>query len=177
MSRLTCSISVISRPPLALVVERRAVAGDPADVVDVGDGADLAHDLLDVPQARGLESEPAQSRPVLDGIHPRREDAHPGVGDGRGYVLEKVHPVQRLDEQLHRKEPSPALRPLDLDKTLRVARLQGAGVRASGRVHHDPTTQRDVTYDVVTGHRAAAAGEAREYAARPDHPHSRLRVG
>src|SRR5215208_1073451 len=100
MSRRTCSISA-TKGLLAFVGsgQRRAVAGDPADVVDVGDAPDLAYNLLDVLQARRLEREPAQGRPVLDGIHPRGEYAHACVGDGRGYVLQKMHPVQRLDEE------------------------------------------------------------------------------
>src|SRR5215210_5526095 len=177
MSRRTCSISVIPRPPLALVVERRAVARDAADVVDVGDGPNLAYNLLEVRYARRLEREPAQGRPVLDGIHPRGKYVYPRVRDGRGYVLEEVHPVQRLDEQLHREEPPFALRPLDLGEALRVARVQGSSIRASRRVYHDAAAQRDIAHDVIAGQRAAAASEPREDTAGPDDPHPRLRIG
>src|SRR5215203_6984574 len=177
MSRRTRSISA-TKGLLAFVGsgQRRAVAGDPADVVDVGDRPDLAYNLLDVRQARRLEREPAQGRSVLDGIHPRREDVHPRIRDGRGDVLQEAHPVQRLDEQLHREEPPGGLRPLDLDKTIRVARLEGPGVRAARRVHHDAPSQRDVAYDVVSGHGTTAAGQACEYPARAYDPHPRTRA-
>jgi hypothetical protein len=36
-----------------------AVAGDPVDVVNIGDAPDLTYDLLDVLHARRLEREPA----------------------------------------------------------------------------------------------------------------------
>src|SRR5215207_2926159 len=176
MSRRTCSISVIPRPHLTLVVERRAVARDAADVVDVGDGPDLAYNLLDVRYASRLESEPAQGRPVLDGIHPRRQYVHPRIRDGRGYVLEEVHPVQRLDQQLHREEPPFALRPLDLGEALRVARVQRSSIRASRRVYYDAAAQRDIAHDVIPGQRAAAASEPREDTAGPDDLHPRLRI-
>src|SRR3990170_4767558 len=84
----------LSRRKLAF--QGRAVAGDAADVVDVGDAPDLAYYLLDVLHAAGLEREAAERRPILDGVDPRREDVHPGVGDAGRYVLEKVHPVERL---------------------------------------------------------------------------------
>src|SRR4028118_480686 len=122
----------LSRRKLAF--EGRAVAGDPVDVVDVGDAPDLPHYLLDVLHAAGLEREAAERRPVLDCVDPRREDVHPGVGDAGGYVLEEVHPVERLDEKLNREElPLPA-GPLDLHEPLRVLGLQGAGVDAPGGV-------------------------------------------
>src|SRR3712207_3037697 len=158
MSRGTRSISATKSSQLSVDAYRGAVAGNPADVVDVGDAPDLAYDLLDVRQARGLEREPREGCPVFDRVHPRREYAHSRVGDDRGNVLEETHAVQRLDEDLHRKQTSRRRHPLDLGEALRVARLQGPCVRAPCRVHHDPTPQRHVPYDVFSGHRAAAAG-------------------
>jgi len=124
MSRRTCSISA-TKGLLAFVGggQRRTVAGDPTNVVDVGDRPDLAYNLLDVGQASGLEREAAQGRAVFDGVYPRREDVYPSVRDGRGDVLEEVHPIQCLDEDLDRKEPPSPLHPLDLDEAIRVARL------------------------------------------------------
>src|SRR3954447_9407982 len=141
MSRRTCAISA-TEGLLTFVgrSKRSTVTGDPAYSVDVRDGADLAHDLLDVSQARGLEREPAQGCTVLYGIYPGREDTHACVRDGRGNVLEQVHPIQGLDEDLHSKETSFALCPLDLHEALRVACLQGPGVRASRSVHHNTAT-------------------------------------
>src|SRR4028118_927206 len=106
MSRRTCSISVNGNL-LAFVGrgERGAVPGDPAHVVDVGDRPYLAYDLLDVRDARRLEGEPAQRCPVLNGIDARRQDVYPGIGDRRRHVLQEVHPVQRLHQYLHRKQP------------------------------------------------------------------------
>src|SRR5918997_3091828 len=124
MSRRTCSISATKRL-LAFVGsgQRRAVARDPANVVDVGDRPDLAYNFLDVRQARRLEREPAEGRAVLDGVYPRREDVYPRVRDSRRDVFEEMHPVQGLDEDLYRKEPPSPLRPLDLDEAVRVTRL------------------------------------------------------
>src|SRR5215212_5177949 len=100
MESLTCSISLTS----LLVFEGCAVAGDPVDVVDVGNAPDLTYYLLDVLHARGLESEPAEGRPVLDGVDPRRDDVDAGVRDRSSYVLQQVHPIEGLDEQLDGKE-------------------------------------------------------------------------
>src|SRR5918998_2081923 len=73
MSRRTCSISA-TKGLLAFVGsgQRRAVAGDPTNIVDVGDRPDLACNLLDVGKTRRLEREPAQGRAVFDGVYPRR---------------------------------------------------------------------------------------------------------
>src|ERR687885_1938180 len=154
----------------------RAVAGDPVDVVDVGDTPDLAHDLFDVLHATSPEREPAEGRPVLDGVHPGGEDVHPGVGDGLGYIAEQVRPVQRLDHELDGEELAPAHGPLDLDEPLWAPRLQSPGVGTGCSVDGDTTSQRDVTDDVVPGHRRAAAGEPGQDAARADDPHPRLIV-
>src|SRR4028119_62965 len=83
---------VDARPTLTLsrrklAFEGRAVAGDPADVVDVGDAPDLAYYLLDVLHAAGLEREAAERRPVLDCVDPRGEDVHLGGGGGGRCVL------------------------------------------------------------------------------------------
>src|SRR4028119_1503675 len=131
----------LSRRKLAF--EGRAVAGDAADVVDVGDAPDLANDLLDVLHAAGLEREAAERRPVLDGIDPRGEDVYPRVGDAGRYDLEEVHPVERLDEQLHREELPLPTGPLDLHEPLRVLGLQGAGVDAPGGVDDHAAPQGD----------------------------------
>src|ERR687898_748617 len=88
----------LSRRKLAL--QGCAVAGDPVDVVDVGDAPDLAYYLLDVLHTRGFESEPAQGRPVLDGIDPRGDDVDAGVRDRGRYILQQMHPVEGFDEQL-----------------------------------------------------------------------------
>src|SRR3712207_798917 len=102
-----------------LMLKGRAVARYPVDVVDVGDAPDLAHYLLDVLHAAGPEREPAEGRPVLDGVDAGGEDVHPGVGDGLGYVAEQVRAVQSLDQQLHGKKLAVAYRPLDLHEPLR----------------------------------------------------------
>src|SRR5215210_185080 len=100
MERVTCSISVKGT---SLVLQRRAVAGDPVHVVHVGDAPDLARYLLDVLHARRLEREPAEGRAVFYGIDPGRENVHAGVRDRGRYVLQEMHPGEGLDEQLHGK--------------------------------------------------------------------------
>src|SRR3712207_2953211 len=121
----------LSRSKLAF--EGRSVAGDPADVVDVRDAPDLAYNLHDVLHAAGLEREPAEGRAVLDGVHPRRDDVHPCVRDARGYVLEEVHPVERLDEQLHREALALAAGPLNLDEPLGDRKSRRVGKECRSR--------------------------------------------
>src|SRR5919199_533231 len=123
MSRGTRSISATHKLLPFPLRQRGAVARDPADLVDVGDAPDLPDDLLYVLEAPRLEREPAQRRSFLDGVHPRREYVHPRIRDDRRYVLEEVHPVQGLDEQLHREELPRPLRPFDLYEALRVTGL------------------------------------------------------
>src|ERR671921_57881 len=178
MSRRTGSISA-TKGLLAFVGsgQRRAVAGDPTNIVDVGDRPDLAYNLLDVGQTRRLEREPAQGRAVFDGVYPRREDVYPSVRDGRGDVFEEVHTIQCLDKDLDRKKRPSPLHPLDLDEAIRVARLQSPSVRAPRRVHHDAASQRDVPHNVIAGHWAATAGQTRQNPARTHDPYPRLRVG
>src|ERR671921_1380704 len=87
-----------------LALEGCPVAGDPVDVVDIWDAPDLADYLLHVLHARGLEREAAQGGTIFDGIDSRREDVHAGVRDRRRDVLQQVHTVEGLHEQLDRKE-------------------------------------------------------------------------
>src|SRR5919112_5530215 len=174
METVTCSISVGMG---ALALQWRAVAGDPVDVVDIGDVTDLAHYLLDVLYARRLEREPAEGRPVLDGVNPRRGYVHPSVRDCRRDVFEEVHPVERLDEQLYGEELVGPPAPLDLDEALGVPGLERPSVHAASGMDHDTAPERDVPDYVVAGHRRAAPGKAGQYAARPDDTHPGLLVG
>src|SRR5919202_2141450 len=112
MESVTCSISLTS----FLVLEGCAVAGDPVDVVDVGDAPDLAYYLLDVLHARGLEGEPAERSPVLYGVDPRREDVDAGIRDRGRYVFQQVHPVEGLDEKLDGEELLRPRGPFDFHK-------------------------------------------------------------
>src|SRR5918994_676025 len=165
----------LSRRKLAL--QGCAVAGDPVDVVDVGDAPDLAYYLLDVLHTRGFESEPAQGRPVLDGIDPRGADVDAGVRDRCRYILQQMHPVEGLDQQLDGEELVGTFGPFDLDKTLRVPGLERPGVHAAGGMDHDAASQRDVSDDLVARHRGATARQPRQDPARPDDTHPCLLVG
>ena len=138
METVTCSISLKTN---ALALQGRAVAGDPANVVDVGDTPYLAHYLLDVLHARRLKSEPAQGRPVLDGIDPGRDDVDAGVLDRGRYVLQQMHPVERFDEQLDGEELVRPVGPFDLDKAVGVPGLQCPGIHAAGRMNDDAASQ------------------------------------
>src|SRR5829696_5644904 len=137
MESLTCSISLTS----LLVFEGCAVAGDPVDVVDVGNAPDLAYYLLDVLHARCFESEPAQGCPVLDGIDPRGDDVYASVRDRGRYILQQMHPVEGFDEQLHGEELVRTSGPFDLDKALGVPGLERPGVHAAGRMDYDAASQ------------------------------------
>src|ERR671911_2754929 len=165
----------LSRRKLAL--QGCAVAGDPVDVVDVGDAPDLAYYLLYVLHARGFESEPAKGCPVLDSIDPRGDDVHAGVRDRSRYILQQVHPVEGFDEQLDGEELVRTLGPFDLDKPLGVPGLERPGVHAAGRMDYYAAPKRDVTHDLVARHRGAATRQARQDPARPDDPHPGLLVG
>src|SRR5215212_10851419 len=79
METVICSISLSANP---LAFQRRAVTGDPVDVVDIGDAPDLAYHFLDVLHARRLEREFAEGRSILDGVNPRRKYVHTGIRDG-----------------------------------------------------------------------------------------------
>src|SRR5215211_3973630 len=173
MESLTCSISLTS----LLVFEGCAVAGDPVDVVDVGNAPDLTYYLLDVLHARRFEGESAEGRPAFYGVDPCRDDVDAGVRDRSRYVLEQVHPVEGLDEQLDGEELVGPLSPFDLDEALGVPGLERPRVRAAGGMNDDAASQGDVSDDLVARHGSAAARQPRQDPARPDYTHSGLLVG
>src|SRR5215211_883442 len=173
MESLTCSISLTS----LLVFEGCAVAGDPVDVIDVGDAPDLAYYLLDVLHARGLESEPAEGGSVFYGVDPCRDDVDAGVRDRGRYVLQQVHPVEGLHEQLDGEELVGPGVPFDLHKALGIPGLQRPRVHAARRMNDDPAPQGDVSDDLVATHRGATTRQPRQDPARPDDAYAGLLVG